>query len=134
MSGTGVGAIRRFLQGRQGTTSIEFAAVSVPFFLMVFGLFGFGYVGYLDNDLKHAANSVQRFVLVKHVTDEAQLTEFVRKDFLGNDEDLDIQIYETISNGRRFLNIDLAFVIAFPGPIEVLREGMRLEHKRMIPL
>ncbi|MEC5290126.1 TadE/TadG family type IV pilus assembly protein [Aurantimonas sp. C2-6-R+9] len=134
MSGMRVGPVRRFLEGRQGTTSIEFAAVSVPFFLMVFGLFGFGYVGYLDNDLKHAANNVQRFVLVKHVTDKAMIAEFVRKDFLGDDDNLDIQVYETVSGGRRFLNVDLAFVIAFPGPIEVLREGMRLEHKRMIPL
>lgn len=125
---------KRFLLDGRGTTSIEFAALSVPFFLLVLGIFGFGYISFLNNDLEHVASSVQRLVLVKRVTDEATIQSFVREKFIGNDDSLEIAVYETVTDERRYLNVDLAFVIAFPGPVEILRHGIRLEQTRLIPL
>jgi Flp pilus assembly protein TadG len=50
---------------KKGQALVEFALLLIPLFLLVFGIFQFGYLMYTKNTLTHAARAAARAAVVK---------------------------------------------------------------------
>lgn len=60
-----------FRRDRSGATAIEFAAVSMPFFMFAFGMFGVGWFYLVSTSLDHAVETASREIRTGEVNDPA---------------------------------------------------------------
>lgn len=74
---------KRFLKADSGSSAVEFALCLFPFVVLMFALMGFGYVGYLKNDIDQAINEAQRLVFLDPEVSEAEVVKKLRGEFAG---------------------------------------------------
>lgn len=104
---------RRFGDARQGSTAIEFAIVSVPFFLLMFGLIEVLMIGFAQTSLDFAVSNTGREIRTGRVQLNGVTEGEVRDELCGNVNNFMV----LTCDGNLFIDVDRypSFVAAAAG-------------------